>query len=58
MPQSFLEWMGVATAYAVVAKAFLACTPTPPADTVYGKAYRFIEWTTLVIGKVKQEAGQ
>lgn len=58
MPDTFLEWMGVATAYAVVIKAFLACTPTPPPETAYGKVYRFLEWTTLVIGKVKEGAGR
>lgn len=55
---NLLEYLGYATVYAVVVKAFLATTPTPPADTWYGKLYRFLEWTTLVVGKVKEGAGR
>ena len=41
--------------YWTLAKAILASTDTPPTDTTLGKLYRFVEWTVLVIGKVKQE---
>ena len=46
-----------AMGYYVVVMAVLAATPTPPADTLAGKAYRFAEWSVLVIGRVKEQAG-
>ncbi|WP_395454808.1 hypothetical protein ACHMW5_13800 [Azospirillum melinis] len=55
---AFMQWLGYATIYAIVVKAVLASTPTPPPDTWYGKLYRLAEWSVLVIGKVKQEAGR
>jgi hypothetical protein len=54
----FMQWLGYATLYAVVVKAVLASTPTPPPDTLIGKAYRALEWSVLVIGRVKEGAGQ
>lgn len=56
MPDWFLQALGYATIYAVVVKAFLASTPTPPADRWYGKAYRALEWSVMVIGRVKEGA--
>ena len=58
MPDWFLQALGYATIYAIVAKAILATTPTPPPDTLVGKAYRALEWSVLVIGRVKEGAGQ
>ncbi|SMF48404.1 hypothetical protein SAMN02982917_2376 [Azospirillum oryzae] len=58
MPDWFLQALGYATLYALVVKAVLACTPTPPADRWYGKVYRVLEWSVLVIGRVKEGAGR
>lgn len=56
MPDWFLEILGYATIYAIIVKAILASSPTPKTDTTYGKVYRFLEWTTMVIGRVKEQA--
>lgn len=53
---TLMEWLGYATLYALVVKAILASTPTPPPDTWYGKLYRLAEWSVLVIGRVKENA--
>lgn len=45
-------------AYYIMAKAFLAATPTPNTETWYGKVYRAIEWSVLVIGRVKEDAAK
>ncbi|GEM_PF-3523319 len=58
MPDWFLQALGYAPLYAIVVKAVLASTPTPPPDTLIGKAYRALEWSVLVIGIVKEGAGQ
>lgn len=58
MPDWFMEALGWATIYAIVVKAVLASTPTPPPDTWYGKLYRAAEWSVLVIGRVKEGAGR
>lgn len=53
---TLLQYFGYASFYAVIVKIVLACTPTPPADTWYGKLYRVAEWSVLVIGRVKEAA--
>nr|WP_295828326.1 hypothetical protein [uncultured Azospirillum sp.] len=58
MPDWFLQILGYATLYAVIVKAILASTPTPLADRWYGKVYRALEWSVLVIGRVKEGAGR
>ncbi|WP_376960089.1 hypothetical protein ABNQ39_20475 [Azospirillum sp. A26] len=58
MDATFMEWLGYATLYAVVVKAVLASTPTPPPDRWYGKLYRALEWSVMVVGRVKEGAGR
>ncbi|WP_199230810.1 hypothetical protein [Azospirillum sp. TSO5] len=58
MDATFMEWLGYATLYAIVVKAVLASTPTPPPETAIGKVYRALEWSVLVIGRVKENAGR
>lgn len=58
MPDWFLQALGYATIYAVVIKAVLAATPTPPTDRWCGKVYRALEWSVLVIGRVKEGASR
>lgn len=53
---TFMNWLGYATVYAIVVKSILATTRTPPADTWGGKLYRLAEWSVLVVGRVKDGA--
>ena len=46
----------VLTSIVSVASAFCASTPTPPANTAWGKFYKLVEFAAMNIGKAKQVA--
>ena len=37
-----------------LASIVTALTPTPKDDALVGKAYKFLEWCALVVGKAKE----
>ena len=39
-----------------LASIITALTPTPKDDALVGKAYKFLEWCALVVGKAKEIA--
>ena len=39
-----------------LASIVTALTPTPKDDAIVGKAYKFLEWCALVVGKAKEIA--
>jgi len=43
----------IATAAVALASAITAVTPTPRDDELVGKAYKYLEYFALVIGKAK-----
>ena len=44
----------IATAAIALASAVTAVTPTPKDDILVGKAYKYLEYFALVIGKATQ----
>jgi len=44
----------IATAAIALASAITAVTPTPKDDVLVTKAYKYLEYFALVIGKAKQ----
>ena len=46
------------TTIITIAGAFCAMTPTPPANTTWGKIYRLIELLAFNFGKAKMQAPQ
>ena len=43
----------IATAAVALASAITAVTPTPRDDKLVGKAYKYLEYFALVVGKAK-----
>ena len=56
MPEVIVNILAYAYAYNIIVKAILASTSTPPTNTFWGKLYKALEWSVLVIGKVKEGA--
>ena len=49
-----VELIGWITIIVTVASIVVAVTPTPKDDELVGKAYKYLEYFALVIGKAKQ----
>ncbi|MFZ4761296.1 MAG: hypothetical protein ACOYK8_00575 [Alphaproteobacteria bacterium] len=48
------NWLNSITTAIAVASVICAGTPTPPTDSVLGKAYKIIELLAFNFGKAKQ----
>ena len=48
-----LDIFNIATAAVALASAITAVTPTPHDDELVGKAYKYLEYFALVVGKAK-----
>ena len=49
-----LDIFNIATAAIALASAITAVTPTPRDDELVGKAYKYLEYFALVVGKAKE----
>ena len=52
------DLVGILTGIVTVASAIAALTPTPKDDSIVGKAYKFIDWFALNVGKAKNKPGE
>jgi len=49
------EWFQALTFLSVMCSAFVAATPTPRDDELWGKVYKYIEVMALTVGRAKEQ---
>lgn len=49
------EWFNALTVLSVMCSAFVAATPTPKDDKLWGKIYKYIDVMALNIGRAKDK---
>lgn len=52
---SLWEWVNALTLLSVMCSAFVAATPTPKDDELWGKVYKYLDVFALNIGKAKDK---